>query len=139
MQFKGRYIAFAVFIALVLGAFVVRLFDMQFVHGEENLTAEQEFSRKTVRLTGPRGKIVDTNGLPLAYNKTSYNVDFVRDPYQKGETYREAYTKGIIKAIDIIEKNGGKTISIASIRSSPNCILSASTIRSSSSSSPTPE
>ncbi len=85
-----------------------RLFDLTFNQGEDLLARAQEFSRKELRLTGARGKILDRNGLPLAYNETSYDVQFVKDPKLRTKTDRERYTKSIIRTIDIIEENGGK-------------------------------
>jgi penicillin-binding protein 2 len=94
---------------------VAQLFNLQFVKGEANLEKELDFSRKDIRLTGPRGKILDCNGLPLAYNQTSYSVQFMRDPSLPGAATRPKYTQSIMRTIDIVEKNGGKTLSTFAI------------------------
>ena len=101
---------------MVLSLFVLRLYNLQFIHGDEYLTQAQESSRKVIRLTGARGKILDSSGLPLAYNKTTYDVQFVKDPDLKKDTDRAAYTQSILKTIELVEKNGGKTISTFAIR-----------------------
>ena len=85
-----------------------RLFDLTFNQGEDLLSKAQEFSRKELRLTGARGKILDRNGLPLAYNETSYDVQFIKDPKLNKAPDRKSYTDSIIRTIDIIEENGGK-------------------------------
>ena len=40
---------------------------------------------------------------PIAYDRTSYNVQFYRDPTHGSEAYRRQYTESIIKVIDIVE------------------------------------
>jgi penicillin-binding protein 2 len=99
-----------------MAVLVIRLFNLQFVHGDDNLKKEQDFSRKEIRITGPRGEILDRNGLPLAYNETSYSVEFVRDPSLVSTPDRYSYTKSILKTIEIIDKNGGKFLSTFAIR-----------------------
>ena len=111
-----RYITVGVLCAVVLSLFVLRLYNLQFIHGDEYLTQAQESSRKVICLTGARGKILDSSGLPLAYNKTTYDVQFVKDPDLKKDTDRAAYTQSILKTIELVEKNGGKTISTFAIR-----------------------
>jgi penicillin-binding protein 2 len=113
---KIRYSITGVFFLVVLGLLVVRLFDLQFVHGEEHLTTADKFSQKKIRLTGPRGKILDSNGLPLAYNKTSYSVEFTRDPKLNEKPDRINYSKIILQTYRIIVKNGGKFLSTFAIR-----------------------
>ena len=69
---------------------------------------------------GSRGRILDTNGVPLAYDKTSYNINFYRDPYQTGEKWRAIYTNIIMETIEILEKNGNKVIDELSIQKDEN-------------------
>lgn len=110
-----RFIAAGIGIVVLLGVLVVQLFYLQFVKGEHYLQKELEFSRKVTRMTGPRGKILDANGLPLAYNQTSYSVQFMRDPSLSGLKNRTKYTKSIRRTIEIVERNGGKTLSTFAI------------------------
>lgn len=94
-----------------LGAFImafvvliVTLFDMQILNG--NSYADSAVTRKTRTLTvpGTRGKILDSNGIPLAVDQKVYKIEFYRDYNTVAQ--REMYTNSIIKAIEIIEKNG---------------------------------
>ena len=55
---KYRYITVGVLCAVVLSLFVLRLYNLQFIHGDEYLTPAQESSRKVIRLTGARGKMI---------------------------------------------------------------------------------
>lgn len=110
-----RYTSLGVAFVLAMAVLVGRLFDLQFVKGEQYLQKEQSFSRKNIRITGSRGKILDRNGLPLAYNETSFSVQFMRDPALNNTKGRAQYTEAIIKTINIIEKNGGKFLSTFAI------------------------
>ena len=53
---------------------------------------------------GTRGKILDSNGIPLAVDEKIYKIEFYRDYNTAAQ--REMYTNSIIKAIEIIERNG---------------------------------
>ena len=58
---------------------------------------------------------MDKNGIPLAYDEKSYNVQFTKDPTKTTYEDRAYYTDILMRAIDIIELNGGKTINTFSI------------------------
>lgn len=115
-EFQGRYAATGIVFLVIITLLGVQLFNLQFVQGQELLDKAQQFSRKEIRLTGDRGKILDRNGLPLAYNKTSYSVQFVRDPSNTKKEHRIAYSKGMLKAVQIIEQNGSSFLSTFAIR-----------------------
>ena len=119
-DFQARYAITGIVFVVIMVLMSVRLFDLQFVKGEDYLDKAQAFSRKELRLTGPRGKILDRNGLPLAYNATSYSVQFVRDPSMSNTEGRAAYSKGMLLAIRIIEENGGRFLSTFAIRKLEN-------------------
>ena len=59
-----------------MGVFVYRLVDWQLINGEQYLQQADATYVSTVNLSAARGEIVDTNGEPLAVNKTGYNVTF---------------------------------------------------------------
>lgn len=103
-----RYFAVGTVFTVILALMLFRLFDLTFNQGQKLLSDAQDFSRKDLRLTGARGKILDRNGLPLAYNETSYDVQFIKDPKLNKAADRANYTQSIIRTIDIIEENGGK-------------------------------
>ncbi len=116
MKNQGRYTVTGVIFLVIIVLLAVQLFNLQLVKGEAYLDNAQNFSRKEIRLTGERGKILDCNGLPLAYNKTSYTLEFVRDPNSTNKEDRVAYSKGILKAVQIVEQNGGNFLSTFAIR-----------------------
>ncbi len=116
MKNQGRYMATGVIFVVIIVLLSAQLFNLQVVKGDTYLDKAQNFSRKELRLTGERGKILDRNGLPLAYNKTSYTLEFVRDPDKTGKDSRAAYSKSLLKAVQIVEQNGGSFLSTFAIR-----------------------
>ena len=67
-------------------------------------------STKTITLFGTRGTIYDSNMNPLAYDRTSYDVTFYRDPSRSSAADREAYTQILLNVIRLIESNGKTTV-----------------------------
>lgn len=94
-------ITLAVFL-LALVILVVSLADLQFVHGESYAEATTVKHTRTLKIEGVRGKILDTNGIPLAQDEISYNLEFYREYNLKSE--REMYTNAIIFAIELLKK-----------------------------------
>lgn len=99
-----------IFIALFTTMFV-RLGQLTVSENEYYSAQAESKKTKTMTLTGMRGKILDVNMTPLAYNRQSYNVEFYRDPSRSSSSDRREYTEAIIEAIRIIESNGKSTIS----------------------------
>lgn len=111
---RARFIVFAV---LILGLFltlVIQLAKLTVVEGEMYEAMATELDEREITVSGARGSILDRNGLPLAYDEKSYNVQFYRDPMKSSET--AYYTAIIIDTINIIEENGGQTVDTFAIR-----------------------
>ncbi|MBR4236454.1 MAG: hypothetical protein IKR85_10420 [Clostridia bacterium] len=106
----GRYRVLCVIIALFVIAITVRLYTMQIVRGDDYLAEAENKSTKTIKLYGTRGTIYDKNMIPLAYDQSSYNIQFYRDPTRSSSADREAYTSSIYQTILLIESNGKKTL-----------------------------
>ena len=64
----------------------------------------------TTYQSGSRGTITDRNGVVLAYDETTYNVLFYRDPNNRTPVDSARYTHSLMEAIRIIEEGGGSTI-----------------------------
>ena len=94
----------------VFAAFFVRLNWMVRDHGEAYAERAQSRSSKTITLYGMRGTIYDTNMVPLAYDRRSFNVTFYRDPLQNSDASRLAYTRTLAEVIRLIESNGKSTV-----------------------------
>lgn len=76
--------------------------------GKKYSDAAESKSTKTITVNGQRGDITDRNGVILATNKKSFSVTFDRDVSKKTAADRALFTESLIKAINIIEDNGGK-------------------------------
>lgn len=109
----GKVMAVMAALLLVLAA---TLFNLTIIRGSAFYDDGQDNKRRTIVTTAARGKIVDRNGVPLAYDKTCYNVDFYRDPFRTGDKWRALYTEIIIKTITIIERNGNESIDTLSLK-----------------------
>lgn len=69
-----RATALLLIIAVVLGIFSVRLFQIQIVQGEMYTKLADESYKTSISIAASRGEIVDTNQVPLVSNRTSYAV-----------------------------------------------------------------
>ncbi len=107
---KSRYVSMGLIMALVFGVFAWRLYDLQIVNQQTYAAQAESKKQKTLTLTGSRGKILDRNAVPLAYNQRSFEVQFYRDPSRSSQADRNAYTQSIMEVIEIVEKNGKQTI-----------------------------
>lgn len=107
---KGRYLVIAFLIVAVFSSMIFRLYNLQLVSGEEYQARAESKTTKTMTLTGVRGTIYDSNMIPLAYDKRTYDVQFYRDPSRTSDEDRQTYTNAIIETIKLVESNGKKTI-----------------------------
>lgn len=73
-----RLILLGVFFWMVLGAFTLRLVQIQIVDGADYLARQQRGSSKVQTIKAARGEILDRNGDPFSYNIPCYNVLFDR-------------------------------------------------------------
>lgn len=94
----------------MMTALILQLGTLTLAEGEAYATAADARSNKTISTTASRGRILDRNGIPLAYDQTSYNVQFSRDPKKRDWASSALYTEALIAAIKIIEAGGGEVI-----------------------------
>lgn len=109
-KFKNRFIALILLVSVVFTIMSVQLGNLTLGQGAQLSSESESKTLRTLSVDGVRGSILDVNGVPLAYDQSSYDVEFLRDPEKSTYTDRAYYTDIIIKTIDIIEKNGGKLI-----------------------------
>ena len=105
-----RMVIFTGLILLIFAAMIFRLSDLQVAQHADYVVQAETKSQKTFSLTGKRGTIYDSNMIPLAYDRMSYNVQFYRDPTHTSDDYRKRYTESIMEVIRIIEANGKSVI-----------------------------
>ena len=109
--YKRRVIWLSVILLAVFGTMFGRLYTMMLKSSDTYQTRASTKSTKTITVYGKRGTIYDTNMVPLAYDETSYNVTFYRDPTQiLGYSTAPSYTQVLIKTIQLIESNGKSTV-----------------------------
>ena len=109
-RFKYRLIIFASIFALLFAVLFVQLGNLTLNQGGAISSASESKTTRTQTIDGERGSILDTNGIPLAYDERSYDVEFLRDPSRTTYTDKAYYTDIIINTIKIIEDNDGKVI-----------------------------
>ena len=91
-------------------AVFARLNYMINTKGETYEATASSKTTKTITLYGKRGTIYDTNMVPLAYDRVSYNVTFYRDPTKTTAEARAAYSAVLVETIQLIESNGKSTV-----------------------------
>lgn len=87
--------------ALLLLVLAGTLFNMTVLQGSKNADEASKVTARTMKVTSKRGQILDVNGTPLAYDRSSYDIQIYRDPTQIGEKWRALYTESIIKTVEI--------------------------------------
>ena len=103
------WILIAIFIAMLV-VLLVFLDKLAIRETEAYTAAVQQTTEVTTYQSGTRGRITDRNGVVLAYDETTYNVLFYRDPSNRTPVDSARYTYSLIEAIRIIEEGGGSTI-----------------------------
>lgn len=71
--YKWRIVSCLVLVIIILGLFIVRLFNWQIkdIQMYQQLSSNIQY---TIKTTATRGEIFDRNGIPLAINENIYNV-----------------------------------------------------------------
>ena len=87
---------------------------------EAYTAAVSQSTRAVTYQSGTRGKILDRNGIVLAYDEITYNVRFYRDPNNTTPVDSMRYTHSLIEAIRIIEAGGGTIIDTFYIQMRPD-------------------
>lgn len=96
------YVVAGVFL-LCFVILAVNLLDIQLIKGEELGSSVSTTKTRSLSISGTRGKILDTNGIPLAVDQKTYNLEFYREYNTTAE--RQTYTNAIIKVLEILDKN----------------------------------
>ena len=102
-----RFLVLYILIALIFGFFLLRLFDIQILQGEDFIAQADENRTKVISDPSIRGTIYDRNGYVLARNVPSYNVVVVPGylPDDDGDTQR--IFRELADLIDMPVSTGG--------------------------------
>ena len=102
-----------IFLVCGIAAFLVLLGRLAYLMIVRQDYYEQQAIQQTVvrqNVLAPRGTIYDTNMVPLAYDRRSFNVTFYRDPTRNSDADRLAYTQTLAEVIRLVESNGKSTV-----------------------------
>jgi len=107
--FKDRYNILMI-LFLLLGCLIVsRLFDIQIIHGAEYFSNSQKRLLKTKEIPATRGRIFDSNGIPIAVNRQGYNCSILSSGLKQAEL-----NSVVFQLAQILEKNGERYASTLS-------------------------
>lgn len=104
---RRRFLAMAVAIVVAFSAICFQLMQLQLRDGSQYAQAAQDKVVTSTVLKGDRGMILDRNGIVLAYDKESYDIEFYKDPAKRKSEYLHAYSQTLLSIIEIVERNGG--------------------------------
>lgn len=86
--------------------FIATLFNLQIVNGENYREQSEKRMLRTKNITAPRGEIYDRNGVILATNKLSYDVELY-----KVRVNTKEQNDGILRLVEILNENSDKVYS----------------------------
>ncbi|MBR0081755.1 MAG: hypothetical protein IJP98_03320 [Clostridia bacterium] len=113
------WLLIAVFAAML--AVLLRFaFKLTITEVEAYTAAVSQSTRAVTYQSGKRGRILDRNGVVLAYDEVTYNVRFYRDPNNTTPVDSMRYTHSLMEAIRIIESGGGTIIDTFYIQMRPD-------------------
>lgn len=99
--FENRILILNIIIGIISVIFIIQLFNLQILHGDEyREKSEKRMLRKETQVAS-RGEITDRNGVVLASNKLSFDVDLY-----KVKVSAKEQNEAIAKLINILLSNG---------------------------------
>lgn len=100
-----RYNILSMLIHLIGIIFIIKLFSMQIVNGEEYLEKSNSRLTRETLIKASRGNIVDCNNNILAGTKIKYSLEIYKSKIETKEL-----NNTILQVINILEKNSDKVI-----------------------------
>lgn len=103
---NDRYLIMYFCVIVISILFIITLFNLQIINGEEYREQSEKRMLRTKTVTAPRGEIYDRNGVILATNKLSYDIRLYKvrvDTKQQND--------GILRLIEILNENSDKVYS----------------------------
>lgn len=117
---QSRIILLFFVLLAMMGALIYKLGTLTIAQGESLSGEAADRAQSSIVEKGKRGRILDRNGVVLAYSESCYDVQFLRDPERRTSNDSALYTESLIKAIEIIEAGGGTTIDTSYITQDEN-------------------
>ena len=106
-KLNARLLLIALMLLAMAGYLCWGLRKLSVEETESYQAAVRATSIVTTYQSGTRGTITDRYGTVLAYDETTYNVKFYRDPDKTSPIESARYTHALMEAIRIIEAGGG--------------------------------
>ncbi|MDE1171393.1 MAG: penicillin-binding protein 2 [Verrucomicrobium sp.] len=103
---RSRFYVLAILCVAGTMTLLVRLWNVQVSHGQSYTDRLRDQTTVAVRLSPARGAILDRNGVPLAENRASFDIDFYLDELVRN--YSQEH-RGRLPRIEITRKTGKKT------------------------------
>ncbi len=103
---NDRYLIMYFCVIVISILFIITLFNLQIVKGEEYREQSEKRMLRTKTVTAPRGEIYDRNGVILATNKLSYDIMLYKvrvDTKQQND--------GLLRLVEILNENSDKVYS----------------------------
>ncbi len=98
---ENRELVLSFFLVIIAVVFIGQLFSIQIINGASYREQAENKIVRTESITAPRGEIYDRNGVILATNKLTYNVEIYRT-----KVGIEENNEAIKMLVDILVKNG---------------------------------
>ena len=100
---KPRLSALAIFMAVVMLVYTVRVFSLQIQNAETYINQALGISYRTVTVKAQRGEILDSDGRKIAVNREGYNIVF-----NKAYLKTEKMNSTILALVNLLEENDGE-------------------------------
>lgn len=100
-KLEDRFLILNIVCILVGAILIVTLFNLQIINGQEYRERSTKRLLREEEIEAPRGEIYDRNGILLATNKLSFDVDLYKTKVED-----ERLNTILLKLISILEKNG---------------------------------
>jgi penicillin-binding protein 2 len=106
-KFQGwRFLVLYILIATIFGFFLLRLFDIQILQGEDFIAQADDNRTKVINEPAVRGTIYDRNGYILAQNVPSYNIVVIPGYLPEDEGNIQAIFRELSELIDMPVSQG---------------------------------
>ena len=112
---KGRVLTLGLLLLLLLVVYLVFLYQLQIIKGEEYYRAAEAISKKEVTITAARGAILDRYGRVLVSNKECYNLSIDTDKLFASEDPNAT----LLQLVELVERYGDKYTDDLPITKSP--------------------
>ncbi len=100
---KTRLSALAVFMAIIMLVYTIRVFSLQIQNAETYINQALGISYRTVAVKAQRGEILDSDGRKIAVNREGYNIVF-----NKAYLKTEKMNSTILALINLLEDRNGE-------------------------------